>query len=31
MDVADKIVDVARDARDNPTDRIEMKVKIETR
>ena len=31
MDVADKIVDVARDDRDNPTDRIEMKVKIETR
>ncbi len=31
MDVADKIVDVARDARDNPTDRVEMKVKIETR
>ena len=31
MDVADKIVDVARDARDNPTNRIEMKVKIETR
>ena len=31
MDVADKIVDAARDARDNPTDRIEMKVKIETR
>ncbi len=31
MDVADKIMDVDRDARDNPTDRIEMKVKIETR
>jgi hypothetical protein len=31
MDVADKIVDAARDSRDNPTDRIEMKVKIETR
>ena len=31
MDVADKIIDVDRDARDNPTDRIEMKVKIETR
>ncbi len=31
MDIADKIVDVARDARDNPTDRVEMKVKIETR
>ncbi len=31
IDVADKIVDVARDSRDNPTDRIEMKVKIETR
>ena len=31
MDVADKIVDVARDSRDNPTDRIEMKVKIEAR
>ncbi len=31
MDIADKIVDVARDDRDNPTDRIEMKVKIETR
>ena len=31
MDIADKIVDVARDSRDNPTDRIEMKVKIETR
>ena len=31
MDVADKIVDAARDSRDNPTDRIEMKVKIEAR
>ena len=31
MDVADKIIDVDRDSRDNPTDRIEMKVKIETR
>ena len=31
MDVADKIIDVDRDSRDNPTDRIEMKVKIEAR
>ena len=28
MDVADKIVTQARDKRDNPNDRIEMKVKI---
>jgi peptidyl-prolyl cis-trans isomerase B (cyclophilin B) len=28
MDVADKIVSQPRDARDNPNDRIEMKVKI---
>ncbi len=28
MKVADKIVSVSRDARDNPKDRIEMKVKI---
>ena len=31
MDVADKIVSVDRDERDNPLDRIEMKVTIETR
>jgi cyclophilin family peptidyl-prolyl cis-trans isomerase len=31
MDVADKIVSVGRDDRDNPLDRIEMKVTIETR
>lgn len=29
MEVADKIVDEARDPRDNPVDRIEMTVKIE--
>ena len=28
MDVADKIVDSPRDDRDNPIDRIEMKVKV---
>ena len=28
MDVADKIVDTRRDQRDNPIDRVEMKVKI---
>jgi peptidyl-prolyl cis-trans isomerase B (cyclophilin B) len=28
MDVADKIVSQARDRRDNPNDRIEMKIKI---
>jgi cyclophilin family peptidyl-prolyl cis-trans isomerase len=28
MDVADKIVSQARDRRDNPNDRIEMKVRI---
>jgi len=28
MDVADKIVDVPRDQRDNPNERIEMKIKI---
>jgi len=31
MDVADKIVDSPRDDRDNPIDRIEMKVAIESR
>ena len=31
MDVADKIVDSPRDVRDNPIDRIEMKVTIESR
>jgi len=31
MDVADKIVDSPRDDRDNPVDRIEMKVTIESR
>ncbi len=31
MDVADKIVDSPRDDRDNPIDRIEMKVTIESR
>ena len=30
MDVADKIVDSPRDDRDNPIDRIEMKVTIES-
>jgi hypothetical protein len=28
MEVADKIVSQPRDSRDNPNDRIEMKVKI---
>ncbi len=28
MDAADKIVDSPRDQRDNPTDRIEMKVRV---
>lgn len=31
MDVADKIVNEKRDGRDNPMDRVEMKVKIEER
>ena len=31
MDVADKIVNVPRDQRDNPNERIEMKVKITNR
>ena len=31
MDVADKIVDSPRDDKDNPIDRIEMKVTIESR
>ncbi len=31
MDVADKIVESQRDERDNPIDRIEMKVTIESR
>ena len=31
MDVADKIVDSPRDDRDNPIDRIEMKLTIESR
>ena len=31
MDVADKIVESPRDDRDNPIDRIEMKVTIESR
>lgn len=31
MDVADKIVAVPRDGRDNPNDRVEMKVSIMTR
>jgi peptidyl-prolyl cis-trans isomerase B (cyclophilin B) len=31
MDVADKIANVPRDERDNPTDRVEMKVSIITR
>ena len=29
MDVVDSIVNAPRDARDNPDDRIEMKVKLE--
>jgi hypothetical protein len=28
MDVVDKIVSQPRDSRDNPKDRIEMKVKV---
>ena len=28
MDVADKIVNAPRDQRDNPNERIEMKIKI---
>jgi peptidyl-prolyl cis-trans isomerase B (cyclophilin B) len=31
MDVADKIANVPRDPRDNPNDRVEMKVSITTR
>ncbi|MGO9244243.1 MAG: peptidylprolyl isomerase [Verrucomicrobiia bacterium] len=31
MDVADKIANVPRDARDNPNERVEMKVSITTR
>jgi len=31
MDVADKIVSVPRDGRDNPNDKVEMKVSITTR
>jgi peptidyl-prolyl cis-trans isomerase B (cyclophilin B) len=31
MDVADKIANVPRDERDNPNDRVEMKVTITTR
>jgi peptidyl-prolyl cis-trans isomerase B (cyclophilin B) len=31
MDVVDKVVDSPRDDRDNPIDRIEMKVTIESR
>ena len=31
MDVADKIVDSSRDSNDNPLERIEMKVTIESR
>ena len=31
MDVADKIVGVARDPRDNPNEKVEMKVSITTR
>ena len=31
MDVADKIVNSPRDDRDNPNERIEMKVTIESR
>ncbi len=31
MDVADKIVSMPRDGRDNPTDRVEMKVYLEER
>jgi|ERR1017187_3106616 peptidyl-prolyl cis-trans isomerase B (cyclophilin B) len=31
MDVADKIVSLSRDANDNPTERVEMKVAITTR
>jgi len=31
IDVADKIVDSPRDDRDNPIDRIEMKVAINSR
>jgi peptidyl-prolyl cis-trans isomerase B (cyclophilin B) len=31
MDVADKIVNVPRDARDNPNEKVEMKVSIATR
>lgn len=31
MDVADKIANVPRDGRDNPNDRLEMKVSITTR
>ena len=31
MDVADKIVNVPRDGRDNPNEKVEMKVVITTR
>ena len=31
MDVADKIVNAPRDQRDNPNERIEMKIKITNR
>ena len=31
MDVADKIVSAPRDQRDNPNERIEMKIKITNR
>ena len=31
MDVADEIVNAARDPRDNPNERIEMKVKVVNR
>ena len=31
MDVVDKIIDSPRDNKDNPIDRIEMKVTIESR
>ena len=31
MDVADKIVAVKRDGRDNPLEKVEMKVSISTR
>jgi hypothetical protein len=31
MDVVDKIIDSPKDDKDNPIDRIEMKVTIESR